>query len=225
VRYPSVLLLDEPLSHLDAAERDATRRELKRLQRETRYTTVLVTHDQHEALSLADRIAVMNDGALQQVGTADEVYDRPANLFVADFVGEPRMNLLNGQLRDLGDNTIEVRLSEDARVVLPGRLNRSGAERQVTLGTRPQDIGLERLEAEGVLPATVFAFEPLQEVGRLTLELPGVGQRVVVETHHDLRAVPGEVVGLRLDPARTHLFDTETGDRLEWETAPRMAAR
>ncbi len=219
VRKPSVLLLDEPLSHLDAAERDATRRELKRLQRETGYTTVLVTHDQHEALSLADRIAVMNDGKLQQVGTADEVYDRPANLFVADFVGEPRMNLLPGRLRNLGNDEIEVHLSESARVRLPGRFE-DGGERAVTLGTRPQDIGLERPDAEGVLAATVFAFEPLQEVGRLTLALPGVEQRIVVETHHDLRADPGKAIGLRLDPARTHLFDTETGERLVWESAP-----
>jgi multiple sugar transport system ATP-binding protein len=220
-----VLLLDEPLSHLDATERDATRRELKRLQRETRYTTVLVTHDQHEALSLADRVAVMNDGALQQVGTADEVYDRPANLFVADFVGEPRMNLLAGHLWNRGAGTLEVRLSEDARVILPGCVDGNAAERRVTLGTRPQDIRLERPDAEGVLVATVFAFEPLQEVGRLTVELPGVEQRVVVETHHDLRAIPREVVGLRLDPAHTHLFDTEMGDRLGWESAPAVAAR
>jgi ABC-type sugar transport system ATPase subunit len=224
VRKPSVLLLDEPLSHLDAAERDATRRELKRLQRETGYTTVLVTHDQHEALSLADRIAVMNDGTLQQVGTADDVYDRPANLFVADFVGEPRMNLLPGRARNLNGDRLEILLSAASRIILPGQLAEGGTEREVTLGTRPQDIRLERPDAEGVLPATVFAFEPLQEVGRLTLELPGVEQRVVVETHHDLRADPGERVGLRLDPARTHLFDTETGARLEWENVRSMAA-
>lgn len=224
VRKPSVLLLDEPLSHLDAAERDATRRELKRLQRETGYTTVLVTHDQHEALSLADRVAVMNDGKLQQVGTADEVYDRPANLFVADFVGEPRMNLLTGRLRNLGKGEIEVRLSADARVTFPGHVDGGDAEREVMLGTRPQDIALERTDAEGVIPAIVFAYEPLQEVGRLTLALPGVEERIVVETHHDVRATPGESVGLRLDPVRTHLFDFGTGERLEWENAPSMAS-
>lgn len=225
VRKPSVLLLDEPLSHLDASERDATRRELKRLQRETGYTTVLVTHDQHEALSLADRIAVMNNGALQQVGTADDVYDRPANLFVADFVGEPRMNLLAGRLRVMGDGLLEVRLSDEARVLLPGRLDGDGGERAVTLGTRPQDIVLAQPHAEGALVATVFAFEPLQEVGRLTLALPGSGQRVVVETHHNLHANAGEVVGLRLDPARTHLFDSVSGERLIWEIPTSRASR
>ena len=94
VRDPSVLLLDEPLSHLDLAQRDQTRREIKRLQGETGYTTVLVTHDQLEALSMADRIALMNEGELQQVGTPEEVYDDPDNLFVAGFVGDPPMNLL-----------------------------------------------------------------------------------------------------------------------------------
>jgi multiple sugar transport system ATP-binding protein len=222
VRKPSVLLLDEPLSHLDAAERDATRRELKRLQRETGYTTVLVTHDQHEALSLADRIAVMHDGTLQQVGTADEVYDHPANLFVADFVGEPRMNLLPGRLRTLGDSGLEVRLSEDARVILPGHLGDGPTERDVMLGIRPQDIVIERPDAVGAMRATVFAFEPLQEVGRVTLELPGVETRVVIETHHDLRVDAGETVGLRFDPARTHLFDTGTGDRLAWQIGSGM---
>lgn len=220
VRKPSVLLLDEPLSHLDAAERDATRRELKRLQRETGYTTVLVTHDQHEALSLADRIAVMHDGALQQVGTADEVYDRPANLFVADFVGEPRMNLLPGRLHDAGDGTIEVWLSDEARVSLPGRLGGRAPDRMVTLGIRPQDIRLERPDTIETIPATVFAFEPLQEVGRLTLAVPEVEQRIVVETHHDLHADVGELIGLRLDPARMHLFDSASGERLEWTNLP-----
>lgn len=224
VRKPSVLLLDEPLSHLDAGEREATRRELKRLQRETGYTTVLVTHDQHEALSLADRIAVMHDGTLQQVGTVDEVYDRPANLFVADFVGEPRMNLLPGRARNAGDGSVEVWLSAESRVVLPGGLDGCEAEQAVTLGIRPQDIRLDQSDAVGVLTATVFAFEPLQEIGRLTLELPGVAQRVVVETHHDLRAEQGAAVGLRFNTARTHLFDTATGDRLQWETEPATVA-
>jgi multiple sugar transport system ATP-binding protein len=198
---------------------------LKRLQRETGFTTVLVTHDQHEALSLADRIAVMNDGKLQQVGTADEVYDRPANLFVADFVGEPRMNLLSGRLTDRGDGELEIRLSDRARVTLPGVVAGGADQREVMLGIRPQDLRLEPPDARDSLAATVFAFEPLQEVGRLTAQLPGVEQRVVVETHHDVRARSGEVVGLYLEPERTHLFDRETGERLEWESVPSMVAR
>ncbi|MFT4040477.1 MAG: ABC transporter ATP-binding protein, partial [Thermomicrobiales bacterium] len=218
VRTPSVLLLDEPLSHLDAAERDATRRELKRLQRETGFTTVLVTHDQHEALSLADRIAVMHDGEFQQVGTADEVYDRPANLFVAEFVGEPRMNLLPGRLRVAGGSELEAILGESAPVAL-GRAHRPDLDgREIVLGIRPQDIRVTPAGTTGTIAARVFAFEPLQEIGRLTLDLLGATQRIVVETHHDLHAAPGDAIGLRFDLARTHLFDTTTGERLDWRT-------
>jgi multiple sugar transport system ATP-binding protein len=221
VRKPSVLLLDEPLSHLDASEREQTRRELKHLQRETGYTTVLVTHDQHEALSLADRIAVMDGGVFKQIGTPDEVYDLPANLFVAEFVGEPRMNLLEGRLLPNGPDQATVLISNVARLTLPvAALVTNAGERRVTVGIRPQDLLVDSAEADGVLAATVFAYEPLQEVGRLTLTLPGVQTRLVVETHHDFWAAPGERLGLRFDPARTHLFDTESGDRLAWSVNP-----
>lgn len=224
VRKPSVLLLDEPLSHLDASERDSTRRELKRLQRETGYTTVLVTHDQQEALSLADRIAVMNAGVLQQVGTAAEVYDRPANLFVADFVGEPRMNLLPGRLVSTPGGGA-VALSSEIVVPLPGAAF-DGQERPVTLGIRPQDLRIADPDAAAAVTAAVFAFEPLQEVGRLTASLPGVEQRLVIETHHDYWADPGDRVGLRFDPLRTHLFDGASGLRLDWrEVADTVGAR
>ena len=225
VRKPSVLLLDEPLSHLDASEREQTRRELKHLQRETGYTTVLVTHDQHEALSLADRIAVMDGGIFKQIGTPDEVYDAPANLFVADFVGEPRMNLLNGRLLPSRDDQAMVHLSDAARLTLPVLASRGvEGERNVTVGIRPQDLRISRPDDQGALTATVFAYEPLQEVGRLTLTLPGVETRIVVETHHDFWAMPGDVLGLRFDPARTHVFDSETGDRLPWSQSPAAPA-
>ena len=152
VRRPSVLLLDEPLSHLDASEREQTRRELKYLQRETGYTTVLVTHDQHEALSLADRIAVMDAGVFKQIGTPDEVYDAPANLFVADFVGEPRMNLLDGMLLPSGDGRVMVHLSSEARLTLPALAAEvTDGERKVTVGIRPQDLRLGRPDDDDAL--------------------------------------------------------------------------
>jgi len=217
VRKPSVLLLDEPLSHLDASEREQTRRELKHLQRETGYTTVLVTHDQHEALSLADRIAVMDGGLFKQIGTPDEVYDAPANLFVADFVGEPRMNLLEGVVLPNAEGRWPVHLSDEAKLTLPAlAVDGFGGERKITVGIRPQDLRIGRPDEDNALPATVFAYEPLQEVGRLTLTLPAVETRVVVETHHDFWATPGDVLGLYFNPTRTHVFDTETGDRLAW---------
>jgi multiple sugar transport system ATP-binding protein len=155
----------------------------------------------------------------QQVGSAEEVYDRPANLFVADFVGEPRMNLIAGTAVAVPDG-LRIHLSDVAFVDLPSSV--STERREVTLGIRPQDLQVCGPDDPGAVAATVFAYEPLQEVGRLTLSLPGVENRVVVETHHDFWADGGDRIGLRFDPARTHLFDNATGARIEWSSTPHV---
>ncbi|MFD3525608.1 ABC transporter ATP-binding protein [Streptomyces sp. NPDC058653] len=221
IREPDVLLLDEPLSHLDAAQRDTTRRELKRIQGDLGHTTILVTHDQEEALSLADRIAVMRDGVIQQVGTPFEIYDAPANVFVADFVGEPAINLLPGTVAADG----RVRLAEAVRFPCP-----PGAPvgRRVVLGIRPEDLRLTREgetgpgtgetgprgePGEGVR-ATVSAHEPLLESGIATLTLDGVAEPLVVETGPGTRLDRGDTVRVTADPQHTHVFDAETGDAL-----------
>jgi multiple sugar transport system ATP-binding protein len=211
VRDPAVLLLDEPLSHLDLAQRDQTRREIRRLQVETGYTTVLVTHDQLEALSMADRIALMNEGELQQVGTPEEVYDDPANLFVAGFIGDPPMNLLHGRARDTERGT-SVSLSE--KTDLPVANSAMGSGQRVVVGVRPQDIRVVESDGPDVVHATVFAFEPLQETGLLTATLPGVETRIEAETDPHARFSREESVRLRFDPDRMHLFDAESGDRI-----------
>jgi multiple sugar transport system ATP-binding protein len=203
VREPDVLLLDEPLSHLDAAQRDTTRRELKRLQRDLGYTTILVTHDQEEALSLADRIAVMKDGVIQQIGTPDEIYDRPANRFVADFVGEPAINLLPGVAEDGG-----VRVSDAVR--LPVRVE-AGCE--VLVGVRPEDLMLTT-EAEADAHGTVIVYEPLLEMGLATVRLAGVDRPLAVQTDPEVRLDRDEAVHLRLAPDRTHVFNAETGEAI-----------
>ncbi|MET9022862.1 ABC transporter ATP-binding protein [Actinopolymorpha sp. NPDC004070] len=194
-REPDVLLLDEPLSHLDAAQRDLTRRELRRLQRELGYTTVLVTHDQEEALSLADRVVVMEGGRVRQVGTPDEVYDDPADLFVAEFVGEPAMNLLTG-------------LAGPDRIV----------------GVRPQDVAVVAIEdnaegdavvhVEGDVVGEVVVVEDFCEYGLLTVELAATRQRLVVQTGPGPAQVPGQAVGLAFQRDRTYTFDTTTGGRV-----------
>ena len=204
IREPDVLLLDEPLSHLDAAQRDTTRRELKRIQRDLGHTTILVTHDQEEALSLADRIAVMKDGVIQQLGTPYEIYDSPANVFVADFVGEPAINLLPAVTTDDG----HARLSDTARVPLPVPLP---AGRKVTVGIRPEDL---TLTGEDGLPARVVAHEPLLEAGIATLALPGVERPLVVLTDPEVRLAHDDRVHVTADPHLTHVFDAETGDSL-----------
>jgi ABC-type sugar transport system ATPase subunit len=115
---------------------------------------------------------------------------------------------------------LTVVLSPDVRVVLPGRLAGGDGDRAVTLGIRPQDLRVGVRGEPGAVPATVFAFEPLQEVGRLTVTLPGVATRVVIETDHHFMAESDDPVGLRFDPHRTHLFDDESGGRLAWQIEP-----
>ncbi|MFD7247479.1 ABC transporter ATP-binding protein [Streptomyces massasporeus] len=203
IREPDVLLLDEPLSHLDAAQRDSTRRELKRIQQDLGHTTILVTHDQEEALSLADRIAVMKDGVIQQLGTPYEIYDSPANVFVADFVGEPAITLLPGIA---GDG--HARLSDAVRLALPVPVDEG---RKVVVGIRPEDV---RLTAEGGLPARVVAHEPLLESGLATLALDGVERHLVVLTDPEVRLAHDERVRVAADPRHTHVFDAETGASL-----------
>jgi len=211
VRDPSVLLLDEPLSHLDLAQRDQTRREIKRLQGETGYTTVLVTHDQLEALSMADRIALMNEGELQQVGTPEEVYDDPGNLFVAGFVGDPPMNLLRGRARKT-ERGMSMWLSDETD--LPVASSSLSPDQQVVVGIRPQDVHVVESDGPDVFHATVFAFEPLQESGLLTATLPGVETRIEAETDPHARFKREAAVRLRFDPDRIRLFDAESGDRI-----------
>ncbi|MFI7013298.1 ABC transporter ATP-binding protein [Streptomyces sp. NPDC050164] len=205
IREPDVLLLDEPLSHLDAAQRDTTRRELKRIQKDLGHTTILVTHDQEEALSLADRIAVMKDGVIQQLGTPYEIYDSPANVFVADFVGEPAIALLPG----IADGDGHARLSDSVRIALPVPVDPG---REVVVGIRPEDV---RLTAEDGLPARVVAHEPLLESGIATVALDGVERHLVVLTDPEVRLAHDERVRVAADRRHTHVFDAETGDSLQ----------
>ncbi|CAM5745914.1 putative ABC transporter ATP-binding protein y4oS [Streptomyces afghaniensis 772] len=204
IREPDVLLLDEPLSHLDAAQRDTTRRELKRIQKDLGHTTILVTHDQEEALSLADRIAVMKDGVIQQLGTPYEIYDSPVNVFVADFVGEPAITLLPGIAGADG----RARLSDSVRIALPVPVQEG---REVVVGIRPEDV---RLTAEEGLPARVVAHEPLLESGLATLALDGVERHLVVLTDPEVRLAHDERVRVAADLEHTHVFDAETGEAL-----------
>ncbi|GHI07688.1 ABC transporter [Streptomyces cellostaticus] len=202
IREPDVLLLDEPLSHLDAAQRDTTRRELKRIQRDLGHTTILVTHDQEEALSLADRIAVMKDGVIQQLGTPYEIYDSPATTFVADFVGEPSVNLLPGVATADG----HARLSAGVRIALPVPVAEG---RAVVVGIRPEDLSLTGTAG---IPARVVAHEPLLESGIATLALDGVERLLVALTGPEVRLAHDEHV--RVAAGLTHVFDAETGDSL-----------
>ena len=211
VRNPPVLLLDEPLSHLDASARQRVRRELKVLQREFGYTTIVVTHDQVEALSLADRLAVMDAGVVQQFGTPDEVFDDPANLFVAQFVGEPQINVVHGVARSDGGR-VRVEIGSDAgslETIVTGVAD--GTE--VAVGIRPQDATMSAAHGTG-LHTTVAYFEHLLEFGLATTTVAGVQEGIVVQTPAQERYEPEQKVVIGAPPERVYLFDTDTGERL-----------
>ena len=211
VRNPPVLLLDEPLSHLDASARQRVRRELKVLQREFGYTTIVVTHDQVEALSLADRLAVMDAGVVQQFGTPDEVFDDPANLFVAQFVGEPQINVLRGVTRT-HNGRVHVDIGSGA-----GGLETSVADlaegTKVTVGVRPQDCAITADTDTGVT-ATVAYFEHLLEFGLATSTVAGIEEGIVVQTPAAESYEPEQRIVVTAPPERVYLFDSETGERL-----------
>jgi multiple sugar transport system ATP-binding protein len=211
VRNPPVLLLDEPLSHLDASARQRVRRELKVLQREFGYTTIVVTHDQVEALSLADRLAVMDAGVVQQFGTPDEVFDDPANLFVAQFVGEPQINVLPGVAK-VRDGRVRVEIGSDA-----GGLDTtvSGVEdgTRVSVGVRPQDCAIVADSGNGI-STTVAYFEHLLEFGLATSTVAGMEEGIVVQTPAADIFEPEQKVVVSAPPERVYLFDIETGNRL-----------
>lgn len=209
VRRPRAYLMDEPLSTLDAKMREVTRVELRRMQTEMHATVVYVTHDQAEALAMADRIAVMHQGALQQVGTPDEIYGRPANLFVANFIGTPGMNFLKARVAGGG---IEVRLDgrgfrlEVAPDCWPAIARGNLAD--LVVGVRPEDVRL-RAAGEGVPAADIYVVEPL---GSETIVDLRVGESVLkVRAEADFGGRPGETVGLEFDLERLHLFDPITG--------------
>jgi multiple sugar transport system ATP-binding protein len=203
VREPRVFLMDEPLSNLDAKLRVHTRTELKTLQRELGTTMVFVTHDQAEAMSLANRIAVLSAGELQQVGTPDEVYDHPANVFVAEFIGSPPMNLLKGT-RDGGDIVVGGgwRLAAS-----PGGRPRgtAGDDGQLRVGLRPEGI---EIVSEGH-PAEVVAVEPFGS--EVIVDVRVGDEALKVRAAPNVRPHAGSTVGLRADPAAVRLFDASTG--------------
>ncbi|GAA0806115.1 ABC transporter ATP-binding protein [Spirilliplanes yamanashiensis] len=210
IRNPRVLLLDEPLSHLDAAQRQRVRRELKVLQREFGYTTIVVTHDQLEALSLADRMAVMNAGVVEQFGTPDEIYDNPANVFVADFVGEPKINLFEGTVERRGGD-VHVRVGREG--TLRTAVGDADDGRPVTVGLRPQDARPAADDEAGV-PAEVAVYEDFMEFGLATVEVAGVDGRIVVQTPHGVHWRRGDIRRIAARPDRVYLFDTDSGGRI-----------
>ncbi len=211
VRNPSVFLMDEPLSNLDAALRVRTRTEIRRLQRELGVTAVFVTHDQEEAMVLSDRIAVMRGGVLQQLGPPMEVYRDPVNLFVASFIGSPAMNILEAELQLEGD-AVQVRVSGQ-RLSLPRTVARSRWEgaHKALLGIRPTDLGLAPPEPSS-LCGRVFLVEPVGPFAYVDIDIDGWTIKGTCDP--DRAPTIGDVVGITFMPDRACLFDPQTEMRL-----------
>ncbi len=207
VRTPAVFLMDEPLSNLDAKLRVTMRAEIKHLQAELGITTIYVTHDQIEAMTLAHRVAVMKNGVVQQIAPPAEVYDHPANLFVAGFIGSPPMNLITGAL---ADGTFVA-----PGVSLPGAGR--GSRDAVVLGVRPECLSLTAT-GDGHMAGTVFTTELTGEAVLVTAQIGPA--RVIARTERGFSAAGNASVGLLADPRQLHLFDAESGLRL-----PEMASR
>ena len=202
VRTPKVFLMDEPLSNLDAKLRVTMRAELKHLSRELKITSIYVTHDQIEAMTLADRVAVMKNGVIQQLGTPDEIYNDPANLFVAGFIGSPAMNLIDGAVQDGhfvttgGTRLIGVTAEDRDRVIL---------------GVRADDMGVFP-EGEGDIDVRIYAFENTGEATLLTVQWGQ--QRVIAKGDRHLRKEQDDMVSISFNPEHLYLFDPETGHRI-----------
>jgi multiple sugar transport system ATP-binding protein len=210
IREPRVYLMDEPLSNLDARLRVQMRGELKRLQHELGTTTVYVTHDQAEAMTLADRVAVMRGGRLQQFDTPMNIYHRPANRFVAGFVGSPAMNFIEGRTE------MSARLFRTSNeVALPlsqSQLDKMKGRERITLGIRPEHINLSLSAREGWQPAHVYVTELM---GNETLVFLRLGdEKIIARAEADFRAEPETLVWISFEMERAAFFDADSGEAL-----------
>ncbi len=206
VRQPQVFLMDEPLSNLDAKLRSAMRVQIKHLQHELKITTVYVTHDQIEAMTLADRIVIMNHGAIQQIGTPDEIYANPANTFVAGFIGSPPMNLVRGAVENGAFIAPGIRIEDATR-----QLGDIADRRAITLGIRPEDCHVEGAPTH--LTGTVYGIEPTGDQTFLTVRVEG-GPRFEIKADRDYRSPLDAPLNASFDLTRAYFFDGETGERL-----------
>jgi alpha-glucoside transport system ATP-binding protein len=207
VRNPKVFLFDEPLSNLDAALRVATRIEIARLHESMPQATMIyVTHDQVEAMTLADRIVVLSAGRIEQVGSPIELYERPANLFVAKFIGSPAMNIVPARITGTGNQTA-LALPGGNSVSVPIATGADAKEMTASLGVRPEDLSLA--DGEALLEGTVSLVESLGEVTLLYIDAGNGGEPVIAKLPGTREFRRGETVRLAAAPRKLHLFDAQ----------------
>jgi multiple sugar transport system ATP-binding protein len=203
VRQPKVFLFDEPLSNLDAALRGQMRIELSRLHEELKATMIYVTHDQVEAMTMADKIVVLQAGRVEQVGSPLDLYHHPANLFVAGFIGAPRMNMLSAEVVERGGAGATVELPSGQRMSVPVDAGTARPGEMVTLGIRPEGL---RIDPDGTIPATVSLVERLGGLTLLHVTADG-DQAMTVQIEGSDPVRPHEQIRLAVNPTACHLFD------------------
>ena len=213
VREPKVFLFDEPIAHLDAKLRSHMRGELKHLQRRLETPTVYVTHDQLEGMTMADRIAVMHEGVLQQLGTPGEIYNHPVNEFVAGFVGEPPMNFLDCRIERVGDaaslvyDNMKLALTREQSRILEAKFVKD----EVRLGIRPDDLTIEMGTDHGMeFSASIFVTEPLG--GDMLIEAKLGQDRMTIKRKISELGQPGDPCGIAFNIEKLHVFDPESGE-------------
>lgn len=216
IRNPEVFLMDEPLSNLDAQLRLQMRTELKRLQRELRVTTIFVTHDQAEAMTMADKIAIFCKGELQQIGKPEEVFDHPDNVFVARFLGSPPMNLVKVNITERNDSvfldggTFMIQLSSE----LASKAKEKGCGSELTIGIRPSDIKISKVKRNGFIQAVVYSSEPLGEETITSVEL---GENIIrIRSPSNIKNEIGDKIWISLNLGKIHFFDKDSKKCLKW---------
>ena len=213
IRDPNLFLLDEPISHMDKRVRSVLRARIARIQDELKATTIYVTHDQEEAVALADRIIVMNHSLIQQIGTVDELWNDPVNMFVAGFLGEPSMNFLDGKI----ETPIQVSIcGRDGKSSwnLKGNVSEQHVGTEVIVGVRPQKILASVEQDNGSVPFVIEVVEPLGEIKVLTGKMLDSEIRVVVSREAKLPAEAGKTIWLTLRPKDIHVFHKADGNSL-----------
>lgn len=214
IREASVYLLDEPFSHLDVQTKVELRTQLLRIHKMNELTFILVTHDQSEALAMSDRIIVMNDGEIMQIGTPEELYNDPANFFVADFIGEPPMNFIEGKIIGSADGRYRHKC-EGMEFSLPEEISKNLSkyiDKKITMGIRPQYIDIVDRSGININEGRVYSYEFLGERGFLLLELNS--ERILIDVEHEKKYVIGEKVYFIFKDRNICLFDSETGERV-----------
>jgi len=216
IREPGVFLFDEPLSNLDAKLRVRMRHEIRRIHSRIKATSVFVTHDQHEGMTLADRMVIMNKGTIDQVGTPAEVYRYPATIYVAGFIGSPAMNFLPGEI---AADRAAVMLGDGTAIPIPAQVARNRDRQMVTLGLRPEDLTLGDAGA-GTVTAQFEFYEETGAAGLYHLLIEDLPFQVLTKEARPVQE--GAPVGVAFDFDKLHLFDSDSGQRIDLRTETRV---